>query len=113
MHSGTQALNAKNCLRLRVALKLIKRMMNAPNTVVYTIKAARQLRKIPRSDSVRILQACAALENFPDCTNVKALAQHTQGFRLRVGDYRILFDFDGTVRVVSIEEVKKRNERTY
>ncbi len=28
-------------------------------------------------------------------------------------DDRVLFDFDGAVRIVVIEEVKKRNERTY
>ena len=35
------------------------------------------------------------------------------GYRLRVGNYRVFFDFDGAVRIVSIEEVKKRDERTY
>jgi len=30
-----------------------------------------------------------------------------------VGNYRVFFEFDGAVRIVSIEEVKKRDERTY
>lgn len=45
--------------------------------------------------------------------NVKALTNHEYGYRLRVGNYRVFFDFDGAVRIVSIEEVKKRDERTY
>lgn len=45
--------------------------------------------------------------------NVKALAHHEYGYRLRVGNYRVFFDFDGAVRIVSIEEVRKRDERTY
>jgi mRNA-degrading endonuclease RelE of RelBE toxin-antitoxin system len=32
---------------------------------------------------------------------------------MRAGRFRVLFDFDGTLRVVSIEEVKKRDEHTY
>jgi mRNA interferase RelE/StbE len=32
---------------------------------------------------------------------------------LRVGDYRVLFDAFDAIEVVSIEEVRKRNERTY
>jgi len=32
---------------------------------------------------------------------------------MRVGRYRILFDWEGTIKVVSIQEVKKRDERTY
>jgi len=35
------------------------------------------------------------------------------GYRLRVGDYRVFFEFDGSVHVIDIEEVKKRDERTY
>ena len=31
----------------------------------------------------------------------------------RVGNYRVFFNFDGTVHIVSIEEVKKRDENTY
>ena len=45
--------------------------------------------------------------------NVTALTNHEYGYRLRVGNYRVFFDFDGAVRIVSIEEVKKRDERTY
>jgi mRNA-degrading endonuclease RelE of RelBE toxin-antitoxin system len=35
------------------------------------------------------------------------------GYRLRVGNYRILFDWDGGVKIVNIEEVKRRDEHTY
>ncbi|MFM7972007.1 MAG: type II toxin-antitoxin system RelE family toxin, partial [Betaproteobacteria bacterium] len=44
---------------------------------------------------------------------VKALVGHEYGYRLRVGRWRVLFDFDGEVHIVSIEEVRKRDERTY
>lgn len=45
--------------------------------------------------------------------NVKALTNHEHGFRLRVGSYRVFFDHDGAVRIVSIEQVRKRDEHTY
>jgi len=45
--------------------------------------------------------------------NVKALTNHEFGYRLRVGNYRVFFEFDGAVRIVSIEEVRKRDECTY
>lgn len=53
------------------------------------------------------------LARMPDCRNVKALVAHEFGYRLRVGNYRVLFDWDGDIRVVEIQEVRKRNERTY
>ena len=45
--------------------------------------------------------------------NVIALTDHEYGYRLRVGNYRVFFEYDGAVRIVSVEEVRKRNERTY
>lgn len=53
------------------------------------------------------------LSHFPKCSGVKALVNHAIGYRLRVGNYRVLFDFEGTIKLVRIEEVGKRNERTY
>ena len=53
------------------------------------------------------------LVDLAKARNVKALTNHEVGYRLRVGNYRIFFDFDGAVRIVSIEEVRKRDERTY
>jgi len=55
----------------------------------------------------------AVLADMPDVNNVKALTKHQYGYRLRVGNYRVLFDWDGAVKIVNIEEVKKRDERTY
>lgn len=45
--------------------------------------------------------------------NVKALTNHQYGYRLRVGDYRVFFNVAAGIQVVLIEEVKKRDERTY
>jgi mRNA-degrading endonuclease RelE of RelBE toxin-antitoxin system len=53
------------------------------------------------------------LAAMPECQNVKALVEHQYGYRLRVGNYRVLFDWDGDIRVVEIQEVRKRDERTY
>ncbi|MDP1958116.1 MAG: hypothetical protein Q8J75_08070, partial [Rhodocyclaceae bacterium] len=54
------------------------------------------------------------LSVFPECSGVKKLTSHDYGYRLRVGDYRVLFDFDGGAAcIVSVEEVRKRDERTY
>jgi len=53
------------------------------------------------------------LSEFPKVTGIKALRNHHYGYRLRVGNYRVLFDVLDHARIVSIEEVKKRDERTY
>ncbi|MGI4812119.1 MAG: type II toxin-antitoxin system RelE family toxin, partial [Janthinobacterium lividum] len=60
-----------------------------------------------------ILDGVDALIAMPGCQNVKALTNHQYGYRLRVGNYRVLFNWNGAVQVVEIEEVRKRDERTY
>ena len=83
------------------------------NEVVYSRKAAKQLRKLQPSDSKTVRSECNKLVNMPDCANIKALVNHKHQYRLRAGNFRVFFDFEGAARIVSIEEVKKRDERTY
>lgn len=84
------------------------------NTVQWTARAAKQLRKLDRSTQIRIRDAVSRnLPVFPDCTGVKALKDHATGYRLRVGNYRVLFNHDAFVEIICIEEVRKRDERTY
>ncbi len=44
---------------------------------------------------------------------MKALTNHEYAYRLRVGRFRILFDVDTTIRIIDIQEVKKRDDHTY
>ena len=75
--------------------------------------AKRQLAKVPIKYRVAITDATRTLVNFPECKNVKPLKNHIYDFRLRVGRYRVFFDFDGQIKIIAIQEVKKRDERTY
>ncbi len=83
------------------------------NEIEWRLKAARQLRKLEKPAQVQVRDAVETLRQFPDCRNVTALSNHKYGYRLRTGRYRILFEFDGAIHVVTIEEVRKRDERTY
>jgi mRNA-degrading endonuclease RelE of RelBE toxin-antitoxin system len=77
-------------------------------------RALRQLRRIrdarPRT---AIVLAVGSLRSFPTVEGIVALTAHRHGYRLRVGHYRVLFDVDKEDRVVVIQEVRKRDERTY
>lgn len=76
-------------------------------------KAVKQLAKIDGQDRSRIANAVTALADLPNAQNVKALTNHEYGYRLRVGNYRVLFDADTVIRIVEIQEVKKRDGNTY
>lgn len=84
------------------------------NRVDWTPKAAKQLRKLPLAAQVSIRDAVQEkLPHFPKCSGVKALVNHEYGYRLRVGNYRVLFDFKGSIKLIRIEKVGNRDEHTY
>ncbi len=75
-------------------------------------KALRQLRKIKSNDErTLIVDEVAKLENFPDCKNVKTIVNSDGLYRLKVKRWRVFFT--DKLEIVTVEEVKKRNERTY
>jgi len=74
-------------------------------------KAAQEVGQ--QADSSSYPCPTAELAKFPEVANVKHLSNHLHGYRLRVGDYRILFNVFDDIAVVSIEEVMKRDENTY
>jgi mRNA-degrading endonuclease RelE of RelBE toxin-antitoxin system len=81
------------------------------NQIRWHKRAKKQLRRIGDSRAQsKIYDAVEELKAFPNCQNVKKLINR-EDYRLRVGRYRIIFTVD--LRVISIEEVKKRDERTY
>lgn len=79
-------------------------------------RAVKQARKLSKEDLARIVEAVGRLADWPDCwetLDIKPLKGHEYEYRLRVGRYRVLFDVETGLRVVSVEEVRKRDERTY
>lgn len=83
------------------------------NRIEWKKKAQKQLAKLQRRDALAVFNGVDTLKQFPGVANVKKLTKHQYQYRLRVGNFRVFFEFDGGVKVVYIEEVKKRDERTY
>ena len=84
------------------------------DSIFWQPKALRQLRKIEARANKQIRDAVThELSDLSAARNVRTLVNHEYGYRLRVGNYRVFFNFDGAVHIVMIEEVRKRNERTY
>ncbi|MBJ6749227.1 type II toxin-antitoxin system RelE family toxin [Geomonas anaerohicana] len=82
--------------------------------IVWQSKAVKQLRKLgDRSVQQRILMATRTLADFPACPNIKAMVDHRYTHRFRVGDWRLLLVVQEEANLISIEEIKKRDERTY
>ena len=86
----------------------------ASNVVLITPTSATISTDLTRTAARRVIRdAVTTLAAMPNCQNVKALTNHASGYRLRVGSYRVLFDWDGEIKIVEINEVSKRDEGTY
>jgi mRNA interferase RelE/StbE len=83
------------------------------NSIEWKRKALKQLRKIPNPTKALIAEKVGALENVDAAANVKKLMGHQYDYRLRVGNYRIFFNHTVLIEIVFIEEIRKRDERTY
>ena len=71
--------------------------------------AERQLEKLPAEILGRVSQQLMDLERNPRQRNVKKL-MGVEGYRIRVGDYRILFTIDDKSNQVRVYRVKHRKE---
>jgi mRNA-degrading endonuclease RelE of RelBE toxin-antitoxin system len=83
------------------------------NKIEWSTRAVRQLLKLETAVQRRVRTAVGRLATFPASSSARRLTSHPHDWRLRIGDYRVLFNFDGSSRTITIEEIRKRDERTY
>jgi len=86
------------------------------NAIEWSAKAVRQLRKIAdKRKRQNIYVEAQQLAGWPNCPGDIKRLQGRDDYRLRVGDYRLIFEIDqnGAPIIVTITQVEKRNERTY
>jgi mRNA interferase RelE/StbE len=77
----------------------------------WTARALRELRKLDASAARRILTAVARLAGEPRPPGARALVGEPSGvFRLRVGDYRVIYQVDDDRVVVTVARVAHRRE---
>lgn len=77
-------------------------------TIKIDTKAIKDLSKINKNDARKILSKIETLENFPEVPNLKKLTNFEPPYRLRVGNYRVLFDIeDNTLTVYKVRHRKE------
>ncbi|MEV7598005.1 type II toxin-antitoxin system RelE/ParE family toxin [Kitasatospora sp. NPDC089797] len=81
----------------------------------FTSGAQRELLKVSQSDAVRILQRLTELQralDFGDTSalDIKALKGHAARWRLRVGDYRVVYTVENGALIVWVLSVGNRRD---
>lgn len=76
--------------------------------VVIRKSAVKDFKKISEPYKSKIKEKIISLQDFPDISNIKKLINFTPSYRLRVGDYRILFDIvDNNIEIARIKHRKE------
>jgi mRNA interferase RelE/StbE len=75
-------------------------------------RAVRQLRAIPQSTALTILRALTPLGDDPrrEDADIKKLAGYADRYRLRVGDYRVIYEIADQQLVILVIGVGHRRE---
>jgi len=74
-------------------------------------RVTKQLDKIPNRDYPSISKAIQNLKETPRPVGCKKLLESL--YRIRVGDFRIVYWIDDKNRTIVITKVERRRERTY
>lgn len=74
-------------------------------------RVTKQLDKIPNRDYPSISKAIQNLKETPRPVGCKKLLEFL--YRIRVGDFRIVYWIDDKNRTIVITKVERRRERTY
>ncbi|MBI4063685.1 MAG: type II toxin-antitoxin system RelE/ParE family toxin [Elusimicrobia bacterium] len=69
----------------------------------------KDLKTVASNQRNKILQRMNALTDNPRRNNVEKLTAG-QGYRLRVGDYRVLFDIDDRSKTIIVYRIRHRKE---
>lgn len=85
------------------------------NQINWTKKAIKQLLSIDQRYVPSIRKKVNELQAFPNVTlDLKKIVGEDSQYRLRIGDYRILFEvINGEPTIINIQTVKRRTSTTY
>ncbi|WP_211879145.1 type II toxin-antitoxin system RelE family toxin [Pseudarthrobacter albicanus] len=76
--------------------------------VEFTTEAATEIRKLDAGIRRRILAGIADLERDPRPAGCKKLVGEDNAWRIRIGDYRVLYDVVDDLLVVTVVRVAHR-----
>jgi mRNA interferase RelE/StbE len=72
--------------------------------------AEKDLRKLPEDVHARVLKAIQPLSRQPRPTGAKKLSGGKNDWRIRVGEYRVLYEIADTIRIVRIYRIRHRRD---
>jgi mRNA interferase RelE/StbE len=82
----------------------------AEYSVEFVASAAKEFRALPAHIKQRIGLTIDSLYNNPFPTGVKKLHGHKRLYRVRVGQYRVVYEIDDQRKLVLVKRIRHRRE---
>lgn len=79
-------------------------------TILFKKSAAKQLRQLPKSILKKVASAIDDLADDPRPANCKKLKGVEETYRIRIGDYRVLYTVDDSIVTVEVVKVGNRKD---
>ena len=81
--------------------------------VVFRRSAKKELDSLPKNVGDRITLAIAALRETPRPSGCRKIVGSDNGYRIRIGRYRVIYEVRDKDRLVLIVRIVIRDERAY
>jgi mRNA interferase RelE/StbE len=78
--------------------------------IVWKRSAAKELKKLPKQIIRRVLEAVEALSSEPQPVGSRKIVGTINQYRLRVGDYRVIYALEDEILCVEIVRVRHRKD---
>lgn len=78
--------------------------------VVVSKSAAKELSKLPSTINNRIVKAVLNLSDDPRPQGSKKLKGGSENWRIRIGDYRVIYAIDDEILIVDVRKVGHRKD---
>lgn len=79
-------------------------------TVVFARMVPKEIKRLPNSMQERVKHALQGLSHNPFPEGAKTLQGYEHLYRLRVGDYRIVYDVKKVVRILTVIRIAHRKD---
>ncbi len=84
--------------------------MTEPYSIVIKRSAEKELKAVPLGDLKRVIDRIRGLAKQPRPLGCEKLSGELERYRIRQGDYRIVYSIDDAARVVEVVKIGHRRE---
>ncbi len=78
--------------------------------IIVSKSAARELSKLPKQINNRLIKTILTLSANPRPNGAQKLRGGTDNWRIRIGDYRVIYAIDDEIMVVDVRKVGNRKD---